>query len=173
MLAYVFWHWPAARVDPTRYEKALLAFHGSLAAERIPGLRGSRIFEVKGAPFLPVGYAFEDWYFVDDFAALGVLNERAASGSCAESHHAVAAEADGGTGGVYRQLSAGVRPPGSVTWLKKPSGLSYRDFRARLPPGELWQRQMTLGPAPEFCLFEAELPEGLCGARLVLRRVHP
>ena len=41
------------------------------------------------------------------------------------------------------------------TWLSKPAAESYVDFLARMESnvtehGCLWQRQMTLGPTPEF-----------------------
>jgi len=95
---------------------------------------------------------------VNNFAALEALNECAVSGSCKDPHGRVASYAAGGAGGVYR-LRAG--EPGLATarvalWFAKPSGMSYEDLYSALQPaieqaaGSLWQRQMVLGPAPEF-----------------------
>jgi len=173
MLAYLFWHWPAPGVRGTRYEEALLAFHRALLAEPCPGLCGSRVFAVGAATFLPVPSAFEDWYFVDDFAALGALNEAAVSGARREFHRAVAEQAGGGTGGLYRRLAEGPPPASEVSWLAKPAGLGYPEFLSRLPASsELWQRQLVLGPAPEFCLCAAK-PAGLDGLAPSVRRLYP
>jgi len=95
---------------------------------------------------------------VDNSAALDILNEAAITGPCKEPHNRVASQAAGGAGGLY-QLRAG--EPGLATahvalWFAKPSGVSYEDLYAALQPeieqatGSLWQRQMVLGPAPEF-----------------------
>ena len=77
MLAYVFWHWPDPSVDRARYAEALVAFHRALAWRLPAGMRASRVYEIEGAPWVPVPRAFEDWYLVDDFTALGVLNDAA------------------------------------------------------------------------------------------------
>ena len=164
MLAYVFWHWPAAGVDPARYAEALTAFHRTLGAAPPPGMRGSRVFAVEAAPWIAAPSGFEDWYFVDDFTALGALNEAAVSGPRREPHDAAARLVAGGAGGVYRQVSPGSGAVDRATWLYKPAGVSYDDFLARLPPAEIWQRQMVLGPAPEFCAG-AELTGGLISHR--------
>src|SRR5512141_922927 len=156
MLAYVFWHWPRSDVDPARYAGALLAFHRALLASPPPGYLGSRVLEVSGAPWLPAPTALEDWYFLTDFAALGALNEAAVSGARREPHDGAAGLAAGGAGGVYRQLRDG--PPklaDRVAWFSKPAGMPYPELLERLAPGELWQRQLVLGPAPEFCLLGA------------------
>ncbi len=160
MLAYLFWHWPRPDVDPGRYADALLAFHRALEASPPPGYRGSRVLEVSGAPWVPVRTVLEDWYFVDDFAALGALDEAAISGARREPHDGAARMALGGTGGVYRRLREGATaaPPGRVCWFGKPAGMSYPELLARIPAAELWQRQLVLGPAPEFCLLGAEPP---------------
>jgi hypothetical protein len=176
LLAYVFWHWPDGSVDPTRYEGALLTFHRALAAAPPAGARGSRVLAVAAAPWLPVARGYEDWYFVDDFAALGALNEAAVTASRREPHDAAARLAAGGTAGVYRLLSGmpDERAPGPLEsrWLSKPGALSYADFLARLPPGELWQRQMTLGPTPEFDLLGAAAPPEVTVCTLSARLLY-
>lgn len=172
MLAYVFWHWPAV-AEEGRYEEALVAFHRSLAASRPDGMRGSRAFAVEAAPWLPVARAYEDWYFLDDFAALGTLNEAAVSGARRAPHDGAARLAGGGAGGVYRRISSPVgRPVDRITWLAKPAGMSYAELLARLPAVEVWQRQLVLGPAPEFCLVGSDPPAGLEGRAVPVRTVY-
>ena len=155
-LAYVFWHWSDGSAPA--YAERLGTFHRALAAHPPRGFRSSRSFAVAGAQWLPRGGGFEDWYLIDDFAALGALNEAAVSGPRRDPHDRVAALASGGAGGVYA-LKAG--EPGDVAtawWFGKPRGTAYEVFFARLlpltrePGAALWQRQMVLGPAPEFCL---------------------
>jgi hypothetical protein len=172
MLAYLFWHWPRPEVDPGRYSDALLAFHRALSSAAPPGYRGSRVLEVVGAPWVPGPVAFEDWYFVDDFAALGALNDAAVSGQRRDPHDGAARMALGGAGGIYKRVREG--PPGVLvrtSWFGKPQGTSYSTFLARIPPAELWQRQLVLGPAPEFCLVGADPPAGAEDARSLLVRV--
>ena len=172
MLAYVFWHWPTPGVDVGRYVEALLEFHRALAAAPSPGLRGSRVLTVERAPWTPVEHAFEDWYLVDDFAALGALNEAAVSGKRREPHDGAARLAAGGVAGVYGRLSAGSRPSNQETWLSKPPGMSYADLAARLPAAETWQRQMVLGPTPEFCLLGGGTPPGIEGRTLAVQVLY-
>ena len=77
MLAYIFWHWPRSE---SGYEAALMAFHEALWSHPPPGFLGSRVMRVGPRPWLEVPSAYEDWYFVEDFAALGTLNDAAISG---------------------------------------------------------------------------------------------
>jgi hypothetical protein len=168
-LAYVFWHWPTG--DWNVYVEALAAFHAALAAAPPPGWRGSRVLAVEGAPWVPVERALEDWYFVDDFAALGALNEAAVTGTRKGPHDVAARQAAGGTAGLYRLQSGTVSLPDRASWFAKPPAMSYADLFTRLPPAELWQRQMVLGPAPEFCLFAADPPPGIQALELSVRTV--
>ena len=160
MLAYPFWHWPRTDVEPGRYADALLAFHRALSAAPPPGFRGSRVLEVAGAPWVPAPIALEDWYLVDDFTALGALNEAAIPGLRRDPHDGAARMAQGGAGGVYRRVREGLATaPAQASWFGKPAEIGYPQFLGQIPPGELWQRQLVLGPAPEFCLFGATPPE--------------
>lgn len=171
LLAYVFWHWPpTAAIAPT-YESDLLNFHASLASRPPAGFVRSAAFAVSGTPWLPEQRdSYEDWYLVCDWAAVGELNHDAVAPVHLISHDRVANQSDGGTGGIYA-LRAGDDVPGQVhaTWFAKPPGWSYRELDTALDRwlGEglaLWQRQMTLGPAPEFCLrgrTEPKLPAAL------------
>jgi hypothetical protein len=153
MLAYLFWHWPAPDAGRDVYVERLVAFHRALRAAPPPGFRGSRVVAIDGAPWVPAETAYEDWYLVDDFAALGALNEAAITAARQAPHDAVARLVAGGAGGVYRRLSPGAGVPETVHWMSKPSGESYAAFTARLPAAEVWQRQLVLGPAPEFCVL--------------------
>ncbi len=173
MLAYVFWHWPAPGVELARYTEALVDFHRALASAPPPGLRGSRVFEVELAPWLPAAHAWEDWYLLDDFTALGALNDAAVAGARRGPHDAAARLAGGGHGGVYRLLVPSRGPASDwTTWCSKPPGVPYPAFLATLPPAETWQRQLVLGPAPEFCLIGTDAAAVLGGRAVPARRIH-
>jgi len=171
MLAYVFWHWPRADINPGRYADALLAFHHALAAMPPRGYHGSRVLEVSGAPWLPVPRALEDWYLVEDFTALGALNEAAVSGQRRDPHDGAARMMLGGAGGLYRRIREGMAAPEPVVWFGKPVHLGYSEFLARVRPAELWQRQLVLGPGPEFCLSGGTAPEGAVEPSVVKTRL--
>lgn len=161
MLAYVFWHWPRPEIETDQYVDHLAEFHRMLAANKPPGFQHSVVFRISSANWVKTdGEAYEEWYLLNDSAALDPLNEAAVSGSCEEPHNRVARAAADGTGGLYR-LRAGagdlLRAQFAV-WLSKPAGVSYKDFFASLQPVtsqpgvSLWGRQMTLGPATEFVI---------------------
>jgi hypothetical protein len=162
MLAYVFWHWPRPEIERGQYLDHLAEFHRTLAANKPPGFQRSVVFRIRGANWLNTdGDAFEEWYLVDDSAALDPLNDGAVSGACEEPHNRVAREAADGTGGLYRLRAGSVTDLAATkfaTWLSKPAGVSYKDFYAGLesltsqPGVALWGRQMTLGPTTEFCI---------------------
>jgi hypothetical protein len=175
MLAYVFWHWPRPDVDRARYAEGLLRFHRALAASPPEGYLGSRVLEVVAAPWLPAPAAYEDWYFVEGFAALGALNEGAVTGRRQEPHDAAARLVQDGRAGVYKRLresQPGEVPARAAAWFGKPAGVLVPDFVAPIEPGELWQRQMVLGPAPEFCLLGADAPaRAVDPTRLEIRRL--
>jgi len=160
MLAYVFWHVAAADAGREDYEGRLEAFHAALRAERPCGMGATATFGLRAVPWLGDRGGYEDWYLVDDFAALGTLNEAAVSGTRRVPHDAAAALAATGAaaimGHVAGPLLAG--PPAWAAWLAKPAGTAYPDWHAALAEvaGEaaaVWQRQMVLGPAPEFCVL--------------------
>jgi hypothetical protein len=170
MLAYVFWHWPQPGVDAETYVDHLAAFHDTLNANRPAGFHGSRVFRMQDVSWLDMhGDAFEDWYLLEDSAALDRINEAAVSGVCEAPHNVVAREAAGGTAGLYRIKAGSVfEEVAFALWLSKPEGVSYADFYSKLEPiiknarAVLWQRQMTLGPTTEFLIHSAtpiQLPE--------------
>jgi len=161
MLAYVFWHWPQPQIERGSYEDHLVEFHRTLAANKPNGFRESVVFRISNANWLKTdGEAYEEWYLLDNSAAMDPLNEAAVTGVCEEPHNRVAREAADGTGGLYR-LRAGQEDLSEArfaVWLSKPNGVSYKDFYASLQPltsqpgVALWGRQMTLGPTTEFCI---------------------
>ena len=107
MLAYVFWHWPQASADTEAYLAHLESFHRTLAANKPEGFQRSVVFRIEDADWLQTrAAAYEEWYLLDDSAAMDRLNDAAVSGVCEEPHNRVAREAAGGTGGLYR-LRAG------------------------------------------------------------------
>ena len=171
MLAYVFWHWPQPAIDRDVYVDHLADFHKTLAANKPSGFQRSVVFRINNANWLNTpGEAYEEWYLLDDSAALDRLNDGAVSGACEELHNTVAREAADGIGGLYR-LRAGeenLAQAKFAVWLSKPLGVSYKDFYATLEPLTLnkdiclWGRQMTLGPTTEFCIHTPspiQLPE--------------
>jgi hypothetical protein len=173
VLAYVFWHRSSG--ETSSYEEALAAFHRALAAEPPAGFARSLAVRLDAAPWLPGdGEVYEDWYLVDDWAALGALNVAAVSGSRRPDHDAVAARATTGVAGIYAPFLPGARPEGAhATWRAKPPGTSYAEWRERLAAADasVWQRQMTLGPTPEFGLLaDASAGAGEDGAVATRRR---
>lgn len=161
MLAYVFWHWPQPQIERGQYLDHLAQFHRTLASNKPPGFQRSVVFSINNADWLNTkGEAYEEWYLLDDSAAMDPLNEAAVSGVCLEPHNRVAREAADGTGGLYRWRagSQDLLQAKFATWLSKPAGVSYKDFYETLEPitslpgVALWGRQMTLGPTKEFCL---------------------
>ena len=180
MLAYVFWHWRRPTVPAADYEARQRGFHAALAAAPPPGFEGSFSVALSGAPWAAAGAdAYEDWYLVRDFAALGSLNDAAVTATRAAPHDAAAAVAADGTAGIYRlRQGAVLREPRYAHWFAKPDGESYGRFFDEMAPrvaeasGALWTRQMTLGPGYEFCLHAAErvpLPTGIRTVALPLR----
>jgi hypothetical protein len=174
MLAYVFWHHPAAGVDAIIYEEALRAFHSRLT--------GSAAFAFRDVPWFPASSGYLDWYTVEDFASLGALNEAAVTGARKEPHDNVASMAGAGFGGLYRLIAgqADLTRTNTGTWLRKPDGMKYASFLEQalrlVNPSSmgLWQRQMSLGPGLEFCFLGADridAPEAFSPVSIELRKV--
>lgn len=185
MLAYVFWHWPQPAIDRGTYEDHLREFHQTLAANKPIGFQQSVVFGIRGVNWLNTSdEVYEEWYLLDDSAAMDPLNIAAVSGACEEPHNRVAREAADGIGGLYR-LREGIEDLDQAKfalWLSKPTGISYKafytDFQSLTsqPGVALWGRQMTLGPTTEFCLHSQnpiELPPGYSGYTLNLHLIYP
>jgi hypothetical protein len=183
LLAYLLWHRPADGVERDVYEHASEGFHRSLHHAPPAGYRGSAIYRVAELPWLEEGVAYEDWYLLEDFSALGVLNEAAVAHGHRTAHDEVARRFGTGAGGLYGLLEGrpdlasaplGIwisRPPVSRTSVSRPPA-------ARQALGELlgdgidpehsslWRRSLVFGPAPEYCLLAREPPAGVAPSRL-------
>src|ERR671910_293762 len=122
VLAYLFWHRPSP--DAADYERRLAEFAKSV------------VFAVD-VPWM--GQSYEDWYVVEDWTALGVLNASAVDSSHRPEHDAVARDAAKGAGGVFRFLEGelALEDVGAAGWSARrpevPEGVRYA----------LWQRQMV------------------------------
>jgi hypothetical protein len=183
-LAYVFWHWKQAEITAKDYENRQRAFHAALAAAPSSGFLGSFSLGLSHVPWAAGGGdAYEDWYLVQDFGALGLLNEAAVSSSRAVPHDTAAAVAAGGAGGVYGlQRGTALRQPQYAHWFSKPDGMPYNELFAQLASvvdqvqGALWMRQMVLGPAQEFYLHAAtpvSIPTVFSALVIPLRQAWP
>ena len=162
-LAYVFWHTPAPAERPgdplpDHYEAAMQAFHSALARP------GTATFRLERAPF-QASPAYEDWYPVADWADVGVLNDEAITGARKPPHDTVAALSRTGAGGIYRLLSPGL-PLSETTFA------AWLDERPAAIPetAALWQRQLVLGPAPEYAVLAGSPVAGLDDAVLTTPR---
>jgi hypothetical protein len=167
MLAYVFWHWRFPTVEETAYERRIVEFQEALRTQRPRGFQYSVVLKVGLAPWVGRDEdVYEEWYVVENSAALDALNEAAVSGACKEPHNQVAKDAAGGAGGLYRLRAgeAGLTTARVALWFAKPAGMSYETLYGMLQAevvrapagGSMWQRQMVLGPAPEFCWHSAQ-----------------
>ena len=184
MLAYVFWHRGGGDVERHVYEHRLGVFHQALAEAAPKGFIRSSVHVTDAVPWVEAGSViYEDWYLLEDSAALDAVNAAAVSGRCAGPHAAVAANTTASAAGIYT-LRAGedtVDSAPMAIWLHKPPDMSYPDFDAAMvmaiaEGGGLWRRQMVLGPTPEFCLLADDqpfAPSPMLGAVLTRERLWP
>ncbi len=182
MLAYLFWHRPREGVAVERYEQSQIAFHRSLARKPPAGLRASATARLQEVPWREQGLqapelSYEDWYLLDDFAALGVLGEAAVGRGHRTAHDDAASGFGSGAGGLYGLLEGEVaaQQPGAAPlaiWVARPPGSAGGSCADLLADGmdphrsSLWRRQLVLGPAPEFCVMGSEIPPGVSAERL-------
>jgi hypothetical protein len=157
MLAYLFWHEPQPDVAADRYADLLQAFHRALAAAPPPSFVRSWSVRLDAAPW-EGGPAFEDWYLVEDWAALGTLNEAAVRAPREDAHDAIAGLATNGAGGLYLLQHGAVDGPAPwAGWVVKPRSERYATFEPQLREavgdGAVLRRQMVLGPAPEYLVL--------------------
>lgn len=184
MLAYVSWHRPAPGQQQTAYEQALEHFHRSLAHRPPSGFRGSVTYRAGEVPWLGwpdgqedrSGQGYEDWYLLDGWSAVGVMEEAATSRGHITAHDDVARRSGITTGAVYR-LSEGHARLGDVrvsAWVSRPAGRESPTLSDLLGDGMdeqragLWRRCIGLGPAPEYCLLAPATPDGVSPERLPL-----
>jgi hypothetical protein len=182
-LAYVFWHWPGAGVARESYEAKIASFLDALKSERPAGLIEASSFRAGALPWGPrSGLLYEDWYIVEDFQALGALNDAAVAGRARGPHDSVAKDYMKGAGGLFGSVRGAVllRGSRSAFWIEKPFGTSYQSYYddvARITGdrrSDLWRRQMVLGPSPQFCLHadeDLDVPAGFRPIRSKLEKV--
>ncbi len=139
-LAYVFWHWPR---DDFGYAEATRRFHAAL------GRPGTATFRLARAPFEDAEAPYEDWYPVEDWAAVGELNDFAVTGDRKPPHDAVAQRSRRGAGGIYRRIAGdlALRDVAFAAWSPRRPSLEDQTGVA------VWQRQLVLGPAPEYAVL--------------------
>jgi hypothetical protein len=185
VLAYLSWHRAAAGVEQGAYEQALERFHRSLAHSSPSGFRGSSAFRLSELPWLaPLAGAeaapsYEDWYLLDDWTAVGVLEEAAVAHGHRTTHDAIAGRAGCATGSVYRLVEGHASGAGkdagetdSAVWVTRAPGREHPSLGALLGDGMdrerdgLWRRCIGLGPAPEYCLLAVEPAAGVAPGRL-------
>ncbi|MCL2768665.1 MAG: hypothetical protein FWD42_00955 [Solirubrobacterales bacterium] len=182
MLAYLTWHRPAQGVDAASYEGALERLHRSLAARPPSGFRGSALLRTEEPGWLSElpargdagGPVYEDWYLLDGWSAVGVLEEAAVSRGHVSAHDAVARLAGDSAAGVYRlcEGSPALGDARIAAWVRRAPGHEPPTLAALLGDGMagesagLWRRALGLGPAPEHCLVGPEAPVGTSPARL-------
>lgn len=161
MLAYVLWRHPRAG-SSTRmvYEASLFAFHERLRNAGISGFRSSSTSIVPKVPWVGEIDCHEEWYVLDGWETLGALSEAAVSGEQKAAYDLVTHSSSIHAATLYRlrRGTCNVESPVAV-WFSKPEKMAlwvmeellapYLD----LPKSGLWQRQLALGPAPEFCFL--------------------
>lgn len=177
MQAYVFWHQPRPETNIREYEHTLRDFHEALGrVDAAEGYIASQVYRIADVPWLPPGTGYEDWYLIENSAALDSLERAAVSVHARAAHDRVARMAESGAGGLYRLLrarneelapepptpDAPARETSTCIWISKPHGWEYGEFhddldRLRPAAASVWQRQMVLGPAPEYAVI---VPEG-------------
>ncbi|HEX6116521.1 MAG TPA: hypothetical protein VFY99_05430 [Solirubrobacterales bacterium] len=189
MLAYVFWHCPAAGVDADQYERALAEFHRALAEAPPDGFARSFCHHFERLPWLGEGGpGYEDWYLAEGWTAVGMLETGAVSGSRRGPHDRAAFASAKGAGAVYGFAAGSVDglASGSRAWFGRPEETAYHELDGLLTPAlaggdaGLWRRRLVLGPAPEHCLAgapAAELPADVdafeAGGRLIFSPSGP
>lgn len=181
MLAYLFWHRPREVGQAAAYELALQAFHRSLQRSPPAGLIASACYRLPAALPWIAEPAYEDWYLLQDWGALGVLNEAAVGRGHGSAHEQAARAMADGAGGVFALLEgeAGALRLGTATvqvWVARPLGRSRRAPGEELAElladgmrpgtGSVWRRQLVLGPAPELCVVGEQTPSGVRETRL-------
>jgi hypothetical protein len=175
------------------YERALVAFHRSLSRSPPTGTRASATYRLDVLPWAPDGPmaapaaagtpAYEDWYLIEDFASLGVLNEAGAGRGHRTTHDDIASRSGAGAAGLYALLEGepcaeALGAASLAVWITPPAATSRRAGAGEGALAEmlgdgmdgasasLWRRQLVLGPAPEFCILGREVPSGASPARL-------
>lgn len=158
MLAYVFWHRPAPRVETHAYETKMRRFQQALLQHPSPGLIGAGSWRLEAAPWLGDKAGYEDWCLLQGSWAMDPLNAYAVTGDTKMAHDPLAVDMEIGAGGLYAHVSGAPCTAARSTayFLSRPRGVDWRaalePIRTASPNATIWRRQMVLGPAPEFAI---------------------
>lgn len=162
MIAYVFWHQKREHVRADEYEQALMDFQAMLLKAEVPGYLGGVVSKIEGAHWMPSEKGgYEDWYFLSGSEVLDRLNRMAVSGDRKDPHSAATKMAVNMHAGLYQlwQSDAHFTDSEWSAWFSRPPSMTYEEMYEEicryLPhcAGDLWRRQMVLGPTPEYCLM--------------------
>lgn len=162
MLGYLFWHAKAPSISAADYETQLSAFHASFQQLKPAGFMHSRVYRVPALPWMPATEAvYEDWYILENSAALDVINHAAIHNPHKGSHDSVARMVIGGLGGAYELRSGEIDLiPEHVYWFGKPATVPkdvfQTDMQALKANALFWGKYMVFGQTPSFCLQTAE-----------------
>jgi len=168
LFAYVFWHWPRPEISRDSYETKLTAFLHALSSEEPAGLVEALSFRVEALPWFPQrGNLYEDWYIVDNFAAIATLNETAIGGGARGPHDSIAKDYMKGAGAIFKSIKGDIRVRDArlAIWIEKGIGQPYQSYYDEVAKSvgdrkaDLWRRQMVLGPSPQFCIHSEEVLE--------------
>src|SRR5207237_2348454 len=132
----------------------------SLAGRRPGGFRGSTASRVAELPWAGEpggedagGGAYEDWYRLDDWTSVGVLEEAAVARGHASRHDALAGMAALSTGAIFRLSEGQPRLVGArvAVWVTRAPGHAVPLLANLLADGacgehaSLWRRCLGLG----------------------------
>ena len=117
---------------------------------------------------------YEDWYLVEDFAALGVLNAAAVGRGHRTAHDEIARRMGRAAGGLYELLEGTVELARErvTVWVDRTAGRQGADVRGparrRHGPAPCRTAAALAGarPAPEYCVLADEVPAGVAATRL-------
>ena len=118
----------------------------------------------EGGSAADTGGDYEDWYLLDGWNAVGVIEEAAVAQGHTTAHDAIAQLAGPATSSVYRLGEGHARLADTrlSVWVSRARGHASPTIADLLGDGMdrrtsgLWRRCLGLGPAPEYCVLACE-----------------